>query len=571
VDTEILHLTNMLGAVDYATYADPTLLLRPRDDRLDGLKAPEDIIVLKWTSRLMHEQIQFNAKIPLTNVKPPAEIEVELSRVQNFTGDMKGLYVLTSVLKVIYRRQHFNCDEAIAFTLGEWTVAVIAERLRSYNCPDYLVGHIEYATEGIVHGDIMYCILSFLFCECPESLRPHHCPWQEAIASLDDAKAAWDTIRHGWVELQTPFDMTTLAGFTPDTTNVQAIVAAKDALQNAVQMVQYACAARATNLQIYTCIWKRIHSKALDVLLVRVHSDLPFQMINRREAREKAAYTTVDTIKLSKILQIDITNESPKIEAILSDHYENLQRIFEYYAASEVGDAGSMSLDEFYHFLKDCKLISKSLSLAYVKKIFSSINQGEDEDDSDPFNPDMEFTANEFIQALICVAERRFNTKSSSLCQRVKRCLTDFVLTNACRASMDLFHSEMNAPACKAVFQNNQSTLEIIYRRYAGKSSLNVDGFMIFLQDYEFIPDSLTNSDVQNIFTKIQQNDDETEGFTTGEGTHDSALELTFTEFTEAVGAVALYDNPNMFVPIPERLEQFLALLNAKSASILNN
>ncbi|OQR99707.1 hypothetical protein ACHHYP_04879 [Achlya hypogyna] len=571
VDAQLLHLTNMIEAVEFATYADPTLLLRPRDDRLDLLKAPEDTIVLKWTSRLVHEQIQFLTKAPMAATKSPAEIEIELSRVQNFTTDMKairrlfymmeslGLQVLATVLKVLLRRN----PDGNEMVPDEWTADTIAVLLRHYGCPDYLLGHVEHATEGILPGDIMYCLLSYMFCECPESLRPQICPWEEATASLREATAAWDIVRQGWRELQRPFDTTMLVGFTPDTTNVAAIVTAKDALQNAVQMVQYACGARAANQHLYTVLSKRIHTKALDVLLVRVHSDAPFTMANRREAREKATYTTLDKNKLNAILQTDIASEAPKIEAILRENYEDLQRIFEYYAASEVGDAGSMSLDEFYRFLKDCKLISKALSLAYVKKIFHDINEGDADEIPDPFNPDMEFNANEFVQALVCVAERRLGSKTTPLSIRVKRCLHDFVLANACRANMDVFRSEMNSAPIKAVVQTHQALLERIYRRYAAKStSLNADDFLVFLRDYDLIPLVLTESDVQNIFSKIQQEEDELVKDAADTGGHDSAL--------EAVGAVALYFNPNVFIPIATRLHDFFLMLAAGGHSNQN-
>ncbi|KDO18021.1 hypothetical protein SPRG_16600 [Saprolegnia parasitica CBS 223.65] len=538
VDAQLLHLTNMLGAVPYETFADPTLLLRPRDDRVDLLKVPEDTIVLKWTSRLVHEQIQFLAKAPpSTNAKSAAEIEIELSRVQNFTTDMKGLQVLHTVLKVLRRKVPETsepCSDSVVDHLCAW------------RCPDYLVEHIEHASEGTLASPV--------------------CPWQEASASLDEATAAWDVVRSGWRELQKPFDTSMLVGFTPDTTNVAAIVAANNALQNAVQMVQYACSARAANHQLYTALSKRIHTKAIDVLLVRVHGDAPFVMANRREARERATYTTIKKETLNAILQSDVTTEVPKIEAVLGEHYEDLQRIFEYYAASDVGDAGSMSLDEFYGFLKDCKLISKSLTLAYVKKIFHDINEGDVDTELDPFNPDMEFNASEFIHALVCVAERRLGSKSTPLSQRVKRCLSDFVLANACRASMDGFRNEMNASACKAVFQLHQTLLERLYKQFASTSAtLSAADFVVFLEECQLLPHVLSIGDVQNILSKIQQEDDVLDG---GEApSHNSALELTFTEFTEAIGAVALYYDPNVFTPIATRLDAFIVLLGTSTTA----
>jgi hypothetical protein len=91
--------------------------------------------------------------------------------------------------------------------------------------------------------------------------------------------------------------------------------------------------------------------KAISVLLYRARTGIPFQMTNRREALERAMYTTLNPQKLCAILEQDVSSEVTKIEAVLNEYYgaiyllelffkkvlEDVQRIFKYYAACEAG------------------------------------------------------------------------------------------------------------------------------------------------------------------------------------------------------------------------------------------
>ncbi|KAF0689166.1 Aste57867_19344 [Aphanomyces stellatus] len=558
VDAQFVHLTNMLAAVDLAEYREPSMLLRPREDKLELLRLPEDVVVLKWASHMVHRQILYTDDM-LHKPPKPANPDLEFARVQNFTSDLKGLHVLCNILKVIHRAEHAGDNDT------DWSLDKVPYLLRIYQCPEYLVEHLTHHMDN-PSGDIMFCVLSFLFCEYT-SLHPVTCPWDEARTSLDEAKRRWATVRQDWAELDTPFDVTRLVNFTPDTTHVSVVSMAKEALQNAVQMVQYACAARAANMQLWSCVQKRVHAKAIDVLLHRAHTGIPFQMANRRQVRERAIYTKVDALKLHAILGVDVLAEEPKLEAILSEHYEDVQRIFKYYAASDVGDACSMSLDEFYRFLKDCKLLSKALGLAFVKKIFDDLNHQDIDHDEDE---EVEFGPTEFVEAIVCVADKRLAAhKGMSLSQRVKKCLLEYILANACRSSTDAFRQQMNSIECKTVFHVYQTTLEQIYRKYAGQMSLNVSGFLAFLEDYALVSDFLSIGDVNHVLKKIQQDTDDLGNEGNGGATNngysstntDLHAELTFTEFCEAMGAIALYYNRDIFVPVHKRLDELLTKL----------
>ncbi|ETV99360.1 hypothetical protein H310_08074 [Aphanomyces invadans] len=330
VDAEITYLSYMLAAVDLKDYCEPTMMLRPREDKLELLRAPEDVIVLRWASCMFHRHIQYNedrgsgaskgTSSKTSSLNAAATSDAEYSRVQNFTSDLKGMLVLGSILRVINRsvNQLPHAHSAVSDdSAKEWSPEQILHYLRVLRCPDYLVQHLEAHLDN-PSADIMYCVLSYLCCEYT-CMVPAVCPWQEALQSLHDAKAAWDNVRKGWSELDTPFDVTKLDRFEPDSTHVTVVAVAKESLQNAVQMVQYACAARAANMQLWSCVQKRVHVKAIETILHRARVGLPFQMMNRREARERAMYTNVSISKLSKILDVDASAEASKLEAILSD------------------------------------------------------------------------------------------------------------------------------------------------------------------------------------------------------------------------------------------------------------
>jgi hypothetical protein len=82
-----------------------------------------------------------------------------------------------------------------------------------------------------------------------------------------------------------------------------------------------ACSARAATLQLWSCVMKRVHVKAIDILLYRGRVGQAFPLANRREARDRALYTRVDADKLHRVLDVDVVSELPKIVAVFAEHY----------------------------------------------------------------------------------------------------------------------------------------------------------------------------------------------------------------------------------------------------------
>ncbi|KAH9186995.1 hypothetical protein AeNC1_011028 [Aphanomyces euteiches] len=521
VDAQIAHLNAMIDAVPWRNYTDATLLLGPRENKTDLLqRLPEDLIVLKWTSFMQQRTSHTNGS--------------RIDLVQNYTSDLKGLHVVANVLQTI---EQAISSTSPAMPTTNWSTDTILIRLRAYRCPEYLVEHLR---EVPCPSDVAFCVLSYLFCEFP-CLYPSVCPWQEAQTALEEAKTTWQIVRHGWTELHQPFDPTKLANFTPDATHVGAVVAAKVALQNAVQMVQYACAARAVTMQLWSCVQKRVHAKAMDILLFRARTGVPFQMPNRRAARERALYTQVDIEKLKRILHTDVELDFGKLDGLLATNYEDIQRIFKYYAASsDLGDAESLSLDEFHRFLKDAKLLAKSFGLAMMHTIFNEIHSGE------------ELGPTEFVEAIITVAAKRWTNRALSLSQRVQKSLTEHILVHACRSSSNTFRRDM--VACKAILDHFQPAFELIYRRYSDANRLTSHAFFKFVHDYDLFSENIGMTQVKHVLSKIQQDDNVLV----------DDMELTVAEFIEALGAFALYENPNIFVSVQDRVQTYFTKITKR-------
>jgi len=105
-------------------------------------------------------------------------------------------------------------------------------------------------------------------------------------------------------------------------------------------------------------------------------------------------------------------------------------------------------------------------------------------EDDDIDNEDMEFTSGEFVEAIVRVTDRRFcHSKGLTLAQRVKKGLSEYILTNACRSNTDHLRAQLNKSECKVVFNRYRHALEQIYRRYSVSSkAISVAGFSSLMQ-----------------------------------------------------------------------------------------
>lgn len=477
VDCEFLYLQNMLDAVSMAQYVDATVLVMKGEELGELLNLPSDVLVLRWINFQLAQCLTFSYYVPSSTTGASGG-----GFIQNFTSDMRGHYVLRHILQRILtvsakdpslrrmstfvsRRDGGAAPDTshikipAPFAKRDELRAALCEKLDP-QCPAFL-GDQVLDCEAM--GDLTFCLFSFLVCEhpsltvvgsqngnAPSSRRPTAsqdtpvapvtlgnrsdptCPWQDAQAALTDARAIWESIRTQWTELQTPFEIQESTKTTPDvTTPPSVLLKANVALQNAVNMVQYACSKRGVVMKTWGCVQRKIQQDALRLLLRRGRKELPLVLMDRRVWREKYMLTTLHVSKLAaqftaaaqdhsrhhrnhhhdyehklpatrELLEAELQD----VEQVLEEHYEALRRVYRYYAAMEhtqdaVGLAPppnqqgavspqqeddearffqkiamSMSLLDFHAFLKDCRVFGATRPFPYefIQHVFEQVN-----------------------------------------------------------------------------------------------------------------------------------------------------------------------------------------------------
>ncbi|TYZ66048.1 hypothetical protein PybrP1_011108 [[Pythium] brassicae (nom. inval.)] len=355
--------------------------------------------------------------------------------------------------------------------------AALSERLAPA-CPAFLSDQV-LASEAV--GDLTFCLFGFLVCEHPSlrttaqppppsaswsrrtpappqapstlshasrasvsrppSQAASSCrggdplsPWHDAQLALDDARAVWESVREQWTELQMPFEIQETTKTTPDATNPpQLLLQATVALQNAVNVVQYACSKRSCVLKTWSCVHRKVQQDALRLLLRRGRKESPIVLMDRRAWREKCMLTTLHVSRLAAQFMAQdagvstgtttgdshsrhyehklpatrdlLEAELQEVESVLEEHYEALRRVYRFYASIEQSNglkeapvapsaasastaleadeerffhkiAASMSLLEFHAFLKDCRVFgtTRAFPYAFIQSVFVQVN-----------------------------------------------------------------------------------------------------------------------------------------------------------------------------------------------------
>uniref|UniRef100_K3X868 Calponin-homology (CH) domain-containing protein n=1 Tax=Globisporangium ultimum (strain ATCC 200006 / CBS 805.95 / DAOM BR144) TaxID=431595 RepID=K3X868_GLOUD len=470
VDCEVTYLQNMLDAVNMAQYVDVTMLVRKGEELSELLNLPSDVLVLRWINFQLSQCPTFDYYVgaPLSPSTGAGGF------IQNFTSDMHRNYVLRHILKRILtlneaekvppslrrastfvsRREggaappdppHVLRPKILAPFANREELRVALSETLDPACPSFLIDQVVAGDPTQAMGDLVFCLFSFLVCEHPHlqastvatsvtsashssrqvpvlSTDASLCPWHDAQVALDEARAVWERVREQWTELQTPFEVQETTKTKPDVTSPpQLLVKANIALQNAVNMVQYACSKRSVVMKTWGCVQRKIQQDALRLLLHRGRNEPPMVLLDRRVWREKYMLTTLHIPKLvAQFAHIDadqtrrhlyvnstakgaLEAELQDVELVLEEHYEALRLVYRYYASIDGNRQGrghsqhqvddpndgedeegrffqkiamSMSLLEFHTFLKDCRFFGTKQPFPYefIQQAFAHVN-----------------------------------------------------------------------------------------------------------------------------------------------------------------------------------------------------
>jgi hypothetical protein len=699
VDCQVEFLQNMLDSVPLDEYADPSLLLVKGEELSDLLRLPADVLVLRWINFHLSKSTTFQYYCEASSV----------GLIQNFSTDMKNQYALRHILQRVLdqaeRVAALACEAASAsisepasragahsttpstpFASKLELRCALEERLRPA-CPPFLSAQV---LEHEIPSDLAFALFAFLVCEHPSllpSVLPEGgptkskpltdgacvvCPWREAQLALVHAQSLWTGIRTQWTELQTPFAIRELAPSAPDMTSPpHLLVRANIALQNAVDMVQYACAKRGVAMKVWACLRRTVQQDALRVLVQRGRQPQqpPWEMIDRRLWREKVMLTTLQVPKLLAALSGDseahggdsaaaLEAELLVIECILKEYYDELRRVYRYYAgidaelqrtdhllrhhhrAIQSRDAQdeerffrkialSMSLVEFYVFLKDCRVFGTARPFPYVfiERVFEHVNReiAVPTNELSVWHDDSlsEMTPAEFVEALVHIAHSkhwrgsRHAATSTALSQRFRRMLVDVVLPHAMQEAerVNVFQEQLVTTPCRDVLVKHQTRLQALYARFAElaavdsstasnfaakhRKMLSVHGLVALLKHFQLLREHFLNlDDVQHILSQVlllerdgiqldlqvvalclARLNDEIDPEILAEEPRsgqwpvaENVLLITYSEFLQVIAAVACYLRPDAFVPLANKLHDFFTdELQFQSAPLLQH
>ncbi|ETL83549.1 hypothetical protein F442_17124 [Phytophthora nicotianae P10297] len=663
VDCECDYLQNMLDAVSAEEYVDVSVLLMKGEDDSDLLALSSELLVLRWINFQLEQ-----CGGPFHHLFS-SNSDLVQNFSSDMHGYYALRHILHRVLTVKRRRQPAKqtrmkstfsllsrvvvdnmSTKQTPFPTREELRTVLARQLDPA-CPEFVCDHV---LSNELASDFIFCLFGFLVCEHPSlvtqtaaghstsSASPY--PWYEAQIALNDARSVWDSVRVQWRELHTPFDVLEAASAPPEmSTSPQLLAKANIALQNAVNTVQYACSKRSSVMRVWGCLQRRIQQDALRLLARRGREQTPFQLVDRRVWRNKYMLTT---LHISKLVQMfldqsdnkrsseELTEELQLIQEILGEHYERLLQIYRFYAnvdfsrtscadseenqprsgGNAVDEArffhkisASMSLGEFYFFLKECQVFGKTRSFPYdfVQSVFEKVSPdvAASTDTAGLTLPlthtlsapikdlssvkGREMTSAEFVEALTHIIwSDRVHWKgenvgpTTALSLRFRRFLEEIVFPNAMRPDEEktnVFRPQLLTFECREVFTTHHKKIRSMYlhfvasevkteRRFANQDSaglrgsskmLSANGFVNCCQYFDLFRDNLLHfDDIQHILAETLQLERESVHFDLAGATTDSETRPAEPEHKAKI------DHPegNVLLTLTEFLEALAAV-----------
>jgi len=204
-----------------------------------------------------------------------------------------------------------------------------------------------------------------------------------------------------------------------------------------------------------------------------------------------------------------------------------------------------------------------------------------------------------------------------SLSQCLEKLLDEFIIPYACRSDADRFRRDLSRLEVKAVFRRHRDRLQQLFRHWcvSGGEVMDATQFRAFARDRNFISVAFTESELFSVFNKIQDEEgamlastgglqlhvsgEGGNGHGTGSGGHKKSKkkkdntektgkatttpttasgnkhgtvadqqdaiamghlndEMTFSEFCEALAAIAVFKDPDPYLPLHQKLESFI-------------
>ena len=153
----------------------------------------------------------------------------------------------------------------------------------------------------------------------------------------------------------------------------------------------------------------------------------------------------------------------------------------------------------------------------------------------------------------------------------------DNLIPFACRSDAERFRQELQTDDVKAVFRKFRDSLQRIFGKYSkGDGAMDSNEFLKFVRDRQLINNSFSEQELHQVFNKVQDEEgafyaavgnlglDDTgmekgkEKFKTSLKSSKLASELNYMEFIEGIAAIAIFKDPDPYVPLKQKIEHFL-------------
>ncbi|KAH9190520.1 hypothetical protein AeNC1_007510 [Aphanomyces euteiches] len=271
------------------------------------------------------------------------------------------------------------------------------------------------------------------------------------------------------------------------------------------------------------------------------------------EKEELAPHVRLEYARLAPICSIDQFNQ---LDHVLRDYAVPLVHIFRACSSTSSSTAANtkaMGEHDFYKLMSQCGIIErKHMNRAYLQIIVqaSSVEKG-----GDRFG-DVELSPTEFVEAVVRVAFHLHEKRPAvAFVDTVKELLDARLLPVAAaveRQSIGSFKRQLRQQDVQAVLRAHDKRLKRAFAFHAsmkGGKFMSLGEFEGWLKEQRLIDTVFPHTKIKQLFQAVQQDAADS----------DADLELIFAEFVEAIAAVAVFRNPNPYIPLATRLETFLA------------
>jgi hypothetical protein len=238
----------------------------------------------------------------------------------------------------------------------------------------------------------------------------------------------------------------------------------------------------------------------------------------------------------------------------------HLRRAFTFYSVNmKSGDKDSrMSLEEFLSVLSDAKLTPDPVSIATATKVFQQSatlpgTGGSAIKEKESLGP------TEFVEALLRVAIGLDDDLLGAECEpgvvgRAQYVIVDHVIKQANGSATIDFKRQFYLPQVQQIVKGYEQVLARIYAHYAaddgtptGPNDMSEKEFLRCCSDLKLVDSVCTHLALQQLYYKVP------------DGSRDDGTfqNLTLQDFTEVIGAIALFKNPTPQLSLQYKVRRF--------------